>query len=174
MGHAQEKCGNQPSQWRMASRTGFPLGFVCLFILSPVLQAPPDIFLQLFKIQLCVSKCRGEHTASCPLPPLVPTARTSGRPARRHPQQGSAPLCSWSGHSQPSGVQSPMIPDSSASQAPTGTVRLSSESPMPSSSTEAQGTPWPSHWAPPYHSGSKGLWPLECRLWLSAASVWSL
>lgn len=122
----------------MASHTGFPLGFVCLFILSPVLQAPPDIFLQLFKIQLCVSKCRGEHTASCPLPPLVPTARTPGRPARRHPQQGSAPLCSWSGHSQPSGVQSPMIPDSSASQAPTGTVRLSSESPVPSSSTEAR------------------------------------
>ncbi|KAB0357171.1 hypothetical protein FD754_001327, partial [Muntiacus muntjak] len=79
--------------------------FACLFIFSPVLQAPPDIFLQLFKIQLCVSECRGEHTASCPLPPLVPTPRTPGRPARRHPQQGSAPLCSWSGHSQPSGVQ---------------------------------------------------------------------
>ncbi|KAB0385424.1 hypothetical protein FD755_000380 [Muntiacus reevesi] len=76
---------------------------------------------------------QGEHTASCPLPPLVPTARTP------------APLCSWSGHSQPSGVQSPMIPDSSASQAPAGTVRLSSESLMPSSSTEAQGIPWPSH-----------------------------
>lgn len=38
--------------------------FACLlFIFSPVLQAPPDIFLQLLKHNFCVSECRGRHTA---------------------------------------------------------------------------------------------------------------
>lgn len=173
----RKKVGSsRPSGGWRATQASHLGSFACLFIFSPVLQAPPDIFLQLFKTQLCVSECRGRHTAGCPLPPLVPTARAPGRPAHRHPQQGSASLCSWSGHSQPSGVQSPMLPNSSASQAPAGTVRLRSESPMPSSSTEAQSAPWPSHepLGPSTPLRINGALADECRPWLSAASMWSL
>lgn len=157
--------------------TGFPLGFICLFVyFQPCATGSSRHFSTTVKTQLCVSECRGRHTAVCPLPPLVPTAGPPGCPAHRHPQQGSAPLCSWPGHSQPSGVQSPMLPNSSASQASSGTVRLRSESPTPSSSTEAQSTPWPSHEpsGPSTPPRIKGALADECRPWLSAASVWSL
>ena len=39
--------------WRAAQASHLG-SFACLFIFSPVLQAPPDIFLQLFKTQLCL------------------------------------------------------------------------------------------------------------------------
>lgn len=171
-GHAQEKSGKQPSQRRMASRTGFPLGFVCLFIFSPVLQAPPDIFLQLFKTQLCVSERRGRHTAGCPLPPLVPlqgplVALPTGTLSRdqRHCAPGLGTL-------SPVESRVPCFPTVRPAKPPLAQsgsglrVQCRPQVQRHRAHHEPLGPSTPLR--------IKGALADECRPWLSAVSVWSL
>lgn len=143
--------------------TGFPLGFVCLFVFSPVLQAPPDIFLQLLKHNFVFLSVEGDirlsvlcHLWSPLQGPLV--ALPTGTLSRD--QHHCAPGL---------GTLSPV-----ESRVPCFPTVLPPKPPLAQSGSglrvrrhpqvqrhRAHHGPAMNHRAPPHHPGSRGLWQMN-------------